>query len=145
MRQAIAELKLPSDGDSIPAYGDDLTLDDDDFSGTASGDDVWDLLSDEYGDDYSSDQLGQIVDGPSATNAYDQLWLTQKCAAVSRSGSGLDAGALQEQISAILASDSDGKIHMSCSTSSEVLVQTATASYIRDQLSVSKLLTQYCK
>ena len=109
MRRAIAELNLPSDRDTKPAYGDGLNLDDDEFSGTASGDDIWDVLSDEYGDEYSSDQLGQYTDALPTSHTYDQLWLADRCAAVARSGSGLDASALQEQLSAILASDSNGE------------------------------------
>ncbi|KAJ4305314.1 putative steryl acetyl hydrolase mug81 [Kalmusia sp. IMI 367209] len=107
MRRAIAELNLPSDGDTKPAYGDNLDLDDDEISGTASSDDIWDVLSDDYGDEYSSDQLGQYTNTLPTSHLYDQLWLADKCAAVAQSGSGLDASALQEQLSAILASDSN--------------------------------------
>jgi hypothetical protein len=112
MRKAIAELNLPADADKAPAYGDDLEFDDDDFSGTASGDDIWDIISDEYEEEYSSDQLDQfdqIPDAPSGGNLYDQRWLTQKCAGVAQRSSGLNAEALKDQILAILSSDSNGE------------------------------------
>jgi antiviral helicase SLH1 len=109
MRKAIAELKLPADAEKVPAYGDDIDFDDD-FSGTASGEDVWDIISDEYEEEYSSDHLDQFQDSHVGDNTYDQNWLAQKCSDIARIGSGLDAGALKEQITAILSSDSNGKI-----------------------------------
>ncbi|KAE8821900.1 hypothetical protein HRS9139_10574 [Pyrenophora teres f. teres] len=90
MRKAIADLNLPADAGKTPAYGDDLEFDDDDFSGTASGEDIWDIISDEYEEEYSSDHLDQFPDGPAGGNA-----------------SGLDASALKEQITAILSCDSN--------------------------------------
>jgi hypothetical protein len=112
MRKAIAELNLPADADKAPAYGDDLEFDDDDFSGTASGEDIWDIISDEYEEEYSSDQLDQfdqLPDAPSGGSIYDQRWLTQKCAGVAQRSSGLNAEALKDQILAILSSDSNGE------------------------------------
>lgn len=109
MRKAIAELNLPADAGKAPAYGDDLEFDDDDFSGTASGEDIWDIISDEYEEEYSSDQIDQYAGASNGTKLYDQTWLVEKCAGVAQRSSGLDAGALKEQISAILASDSNSK------------------------------------
>jgi antiviral helicase SLH1 len=108
MRKAIAELNLPAKAQRTPAYGDDIEFDDDDFSGTASGEDIWDIISDEYEDEYSSDHLEQFPD-QQAGSLYSQQWLAEKCVSVAQRSSGLDAGALKEQISAILASDSKGK------------------------------------
>jgi antiviral helicase SLH1 len=109
MRKAIAELNLPAGATKGPAYGDDLDLDDDDLSGAASGEDIWDFVSDEQEESYSSDHLEEHIDGfPGKSGQYDQQWLAAMCADVSQRGSGLDAGALQEQLSAILASDSNG-------------------------------------
>jgi hypothetical protein len=110
MRKAIAELNLPAEGQKPPAYGDDIEFDDDDFSGTASGEDIWDIISDEYDDEYSSDHLEQFSDLSTGASSYSQQWLTEKCAGVAQRSSGLDAGALKEQISAILASDSNGMV-----------------------------------
>jgi antiviral helicase SLH1 len=107
MRKAIAELNLPTDNQKPPAYGDDIEFDDDDFSGTASGEDIWDIISDEYDDEYSSDHLEQFPNQQGGI-LYSQQWLAEKCANVAQRSSGLDAGALKEQISAILASDSKG-------------------------------------
>jgi antiviral helicase SLH1 len=109
MRKAIAELNLPDDTPRGPSYGDNLDFDDDDFSGTASGEDIWDIISDEYEEEYSSDHIDQFPD-QLATKPYSQQWLAEKCANVAQRSSGLDAGSLNEQISAILASDSNGKI-----------------------------------
>jgi hypothetical protein len=109
MRKAIAELNLPADTEKAPAYGDDLEFDDDDLSGTASGEDIWDIISDEYEEEYSSDHLDQFLDGQATGELYSQQWLAEKCSEVARSSSGLDSGALKEQITAILSSDSNGK------------------------------------
>ncbi|KAF1999651.1 Sec63-domain-containing protein [Amniculicola lignicola CBS 123094] len=106
MRQAIADLNLPDT--KTPAYGDDLDIDDDDLSGAASGDDIWDVIGDEYDDDYSSDRLDD-ASPPTDTGRYDHYWLAGRCADVARRGSGLEAGALKEQLSAILASDSNNE------------------------------------
>lgn len=109
MRKAIAELNLPANVDKAPGYGHDLDLDQDDFSATASGDDIWDIISDEYQEDYSSDQLDDDFSAVHSRNAYDKQWLHQKCRHVAQTGSGLDAASLEEQIIAILASDSNSK------------------------------------
>jgi antiviral helicase SLH1 len=109
MRKAIADLNLPADeGRKPPAYGDDLEFDDDDFSGTASGEDIWDVISDEYEEEYSSDHLEHFSDHQQAGVLYSPQWLAEKCAGIAQRSSGLDASALKEQISAILASDSNG-------------------------------------
>ncbi|KAF2133628.1 Sec63-domain-containing protein [Dothidotthia symphoricarpi CBS 119687] len=109
MRKAIAELNLPVDTEKTPAYGDDLDFDDDDFSGTVSGEDIWDIISDEYEDEYSSDHLDQYAEASNGSGLYDQQWLTEKCTGVAQRSSGLESGALKEQISAILASDSNNE------------------------------------
>ncbi|KAL6705791.1 putative steryl acetyl hydrolase mug81 [Coniothyrium glycines] len=108
MRKAIAELNLPADAEKAPAYGADIDLDDD-FSGTASGDDIWDIISDEYEEEYSSDHLEQYPNGKDLGTVFDQEWLAGKSADVARSSSGLDAGALKEHIIAILSSDSNNE------------------------------------
>ncbi|PVI04840.1 Sec63-domain-containing protein [Periconia macrospinosa] len=105
MRKAIAELKLPPDLERMSAYGQDLDIDDDDLSGTASGEDIWDVISDEYEDEYSSDQLDR--QGHDNALRFDQQWLADRCALVAQRGSGLDANALKDQILAVLASDSN--------------------------------------
>ncbi|KAF1953482.1 Sec63-domain-containing protein [Byssothecium circinans] len=107
MRKAIEELNLPSEAVKTPAYGDDLDLDDDDLSGATSGEDIWDVISDGYEEEYSSDHLDQFIDGNQSGARYDQHWLAEKCAGVALRGSGLEANALKEQILAILASDSN--------------------------------------
>ncbi|KAF2135721.1 uncharacterized protein K452DRAFT_260242 [Aplosporella prunicola CBS 121167] len=114
MRAAIAELKLPQKDGGTPTYGDDIDVDEDDFSGTASGDDIWDLISDEASEEYySSDQLDATdafpVGGSSVVAPYSQGWLNQQCAGVAERSSGLDAQTLQDNIMAILASDSNNE------------------------------------
>jgi antiviral helicase SLH1 len=112
MRKAIADLNLPAtENQKPPAYGDDLEFDEDDFSGTASGEDIWDIISDEYEDEYSSDHLEHFSDHQQAGALYSQPWLAEKCASIAQRSSGLDASALREQISAILASDSNGNLN----------------------------------
>lgn len=109
MRQAIAALHLPIAAEQAPSYGDDIGFDDESFSGTTSGDDIWDIISDEYDEEYSSDQHDQYLDSRTSSGLYDQQWLAKKCGDVAQRSSGLDAGALKEQVTAILASDSNSK------------------------------------
>lgn len=108
MREAIAELKIPTDDEKARIYGQDILLDDDELSGTASGDDVWDLISDEWEDEYSSDHLDEVDGVGPAQNVYDQIWLSRKCDTIAQRSSGLNGPVLQEQIMAVLASDSNG-------------------------------------
>lgn len=110
MRKAIAELNISSNAGNLQAYGEDLDLDDYDFSGTASSDDIWDVISNEYEED-SGDGLDRLPDGQIDWVVYNQKWLTGKCNEVARSSSGLDASILHEQISAMLISDSNGELH----------------------------------
>ncbi|KAK7529744.1 Sec63 Brl domain-containing protein [Phyllosticta citricarpa] len=109
MRAAIADLNLPQKNGEVPEYGNDWIVDDEDLSGTASGDDIWDLVSDE--DDYSSDDAVIYddfpLDQPPEVLQYGPEWLFDQCHGVAQRGSGLDAQALHEQIVAILSSDTN--------------------------------------
>jgi antiviral helicase SLH1 len=115
MRAAIADLKLPqTNGDASPAYDEDYDLEEDDLSPTSGSDDIWDLIShDEEEDDYSEESLESapqppVADGVekagSATGTKE--WLRSRCGEIARHGIGLEAETLQEQITAVLASDS---------------------------------------
>lgn len=108
MREAIAELKIPTDGEKGYTYGQDILLGDDELSGTASGDDIWDLISDEWEDEYSSDHLDEVDIVGLGQNVYDQTWLSRKCDIIAQRSSGLNGPALQEQIMAVLTSDING-------------------------------------
>lgn len=116
MRAAIADLKLPATNGATDeaAWATDVDLDDDELSPGSGSDDIWDLISDEESDDFSEESL----DGPSIgteENAKEgsRDWLRSKCAQIGSRGGGLDAGALEEQIVAVLASDSgDDELQM---------------------------------
>ena len=115
MRAAISGLKLSNRDVKTGEYGHDLDLSDDDFSPGTGSEDLWDLIS-EYSDD---EDESEVSAGPSATipppnsvKSYDRDWLIAKCAAVSQRASGLDAQTLQDNLLAILASDSSGKQHV---------------------------------
>jgi antiviral helicase SLH1 len=121
MRAAIADLKLPqTNGDSKDAsYGDDYGLDDDDLSPASGSDDIWDIISDEDEDDFSEESLEptyayqQTLHEEASSPAGSRGWLRECCIDVSSRGSGLDADTLEEQIMAVLASDSsDDELQM---------------------------------
>jgi antiviral helicase SLH1 len=121
MRAAIAELKLPqTNGDSKDTtYEDDYGLDDDDLSPASGSDDIWDIISDEDEDDFSEESLEptsayQRTDHEEASSLIGSRgWLRDCCVDVSSRGSGLDADTLEEQITAVLASDSsDDELQM---------------------------------
>ena len=113
MRNAIAELKLDEASRDVKPYGHNLTYDDD-VSGGSSSDDIWDMNSDNDDDEYSSD----LLDGPEKpyTNGYsDEVqygneWLEAKLTTFGSRGSGLGMEELQEQVLALLASDSIGTL-----------------------------------
>ena len=98
MRAAVANLKLPTP--TADSYGSDIDFDEDFTSGN-SGDDVWDFIEDSEEDDWSSD-ANDLPD----VEAYGLHWLQAKCTEFASRKQGLSGDDLQEQISALLASDS---------------------------------------
>jgi antiviral helicase SLH1 len=107
MKAALADLKLPpatGDGHST-INGSDIDWDEDEFSSGNSGDDVWDFISDSEEDFYSNDSL---VDGNETKDnvGYGSQWLKSKCMLFASKKQGLSAEDLEEQIMALLASDS---------------------------------------
>ncbi len=107
MRAALAELKLPENANNgeLDSYGSDVNLDDDDFTSGNSGDDVWDFSSETEEELWSSD-LNDDLTPDSEGVEFSSRWLKTKCAGLAARKQGLSAGDLQEQIMAILASDS---------------------------------------
>ena len=114
MRAALADLKLPAKSANGVAstYGSEYSFDeDDDFTSGNSGDDVWDFISDSEGDVYSSEPYDDLVpesEPSTSANAggYGPQWLRSKCIGFAARKQGLSGEDLQEQIMALLASDS---------------------------------------
>ncbi|KAL2874482.1 putative steryl acetyl hydrolase mug81 [Colletotrichum sp. CLE4] len=98
MKTALAGLKLPSEPPSDVDF-------DDEYEGYSSGNgaqDVWDFISDDEDDEYSSDQL----DGHDATNGdagYGAAWFVSKCSSIAAKN-GLAEDVFQNQIISILTS-----------------------------------------
>jgi antiviral helicase SLH1 len=112
MRAALADLKLPSKSPNgeTSLYGSEFNFDEDDeFTSGNSGDDVWDFISDSEGDVYSSDPHEDFTHNVSPTvneGSYGPQWLASKCLSFASKKQGLSGDDLQEQIMAVLASDS---------------------------------------
>lgn len=109
MRKAIQDLKLDQQSPNLSRFEKDIHLTDDDLLG-GSSDDIWDITDDEY-DDYSSDSLerpDEVLADDSKARAFDRDWLRAKSADFASGKSGLDASELEDQIVALLASDSRG-------------------------------------
>jgi antiviral helicase SLH1 len=112
MRAALADLKLPSKpvNGETSTYGSEFNFDEDDeFTSGNSGDDVWDFISDSEEDVYSSDPSEDLIPGAGATTnngGYGPQWLSSKCIGFAAKKQGLSGEDLQEQIMALLASDS---------------------------------------
>lgn len=114
MRAAIADLKLPqaNGDDSSYKYESELDIDDDDLSPASPTDDIWDLISEDEEEDFSDESIEPAV-AEGATAVGSREWLSNSCEAVAMKGNGLDAETLQDQIVAILASDSsDDELQM---------------------------------
>ncbi|TQN73136.1 putative helicase mug81, partial [Colletotrichum shisoi] len=98
MKSALAGLKLPSEPPSDVDF-------DDEYEGYSSGSgaqDVWDFISDDEDDDYSSDQLdGHGVTGGVAP--YGAAWFAGKCSAIAAKN-GLADDVFQNQILSVLTS-----------------------------------------
>ena len=113
LRQTLAELKTEQPTGQINGYGHDIVLDDADLTGGSGSDDLWNLFSDDEEDEeYSSGMLDSAPDSPNEKPklafSYGQEWLRSKCIALASSKSGIDAEELQQQLTAMLASDMRG-------------------------------------
>jgi antiviral helicase SLH1 len=108
MRAALAEIKLPPiNSDAL--YESDIPYEEeDDYTSGNSGEDVWDFISDTEEDFYSSDFNEEPSDESpdTAAGSYGPQWLKSKCLMFASRKQGLSGEDLQEQIMALLASDS---------------------------------------
>jgi len=107
MKTALADLKLPKNTThgEVDSYGSDIDFHDEGFTSGNSGDDVWDFISDSEEDLYSSD-LNEDLTPESEAEGYGPQWLKSKCIGFASRKQGLSGEDLQEQIMALLASDS---------------------------------------
>lgn len=108
IRQVMESLPLPHLQQGS-MYGTDLDLGEEDYSGGSSDDDIWEV-DDEADDSPPSDYFPEDVRGyhtpiRALNGVYDRRWLQEKCAEFARSRS-LEAHDLEQQITALLASDS---------------------------------------
>lgn len=102
MRAALAELKIP---EPKQAYDN---FDDDDFGGYSSGNggqDVWDFISEDDEDAFSSDfiEADGGVDGAATAVEYGAEWFASKCSGIAAKN-GLSADVFQTQIMSVLTS-----------------------------------------
>ena len=118
MREAIADLKLDQQNGDVRPYGHDIPVDDDDFTGGSGSDDIWDLMSEEEVDVYSSDYIDrEDEESVPQNNSADGVghgkgWLTERCAAFARGRTGLSPDEVQGQIISLLASDSNSTLRL---------------------------------
>lgn len=108
MRAALAELKLPPNSTSgeSDSYVVGVNFDeDDDFTSGNSGDDVWDFISESEEDFYSSDFSKDSVQDLNS-RGYGPQWLASRCISFASRKQGLAGEDLQEQLVALLVSDS---------------------------------------
>ncbi|KAK3050163.1 putative steryl acetyl hydrolase mug81 [Extremus antarcticus] len=110
MRTAIAELKLPqTNGDGMPSGLDEgFDADYEELSPSSGSDDIWDMISDDEDDGFSEESLEPAPQHllADSSKAGSIGWLQNRCSEIASKGSGLEAATLQEQITAVLASDS---------------------------------------
>ncbi|RMZ83373.1 hypothetical protein DV737_g1644, partial [Chaetothyriales sp. CBS 132003] len=108
MRQAISDLRLPSLRDPGEMYGADFDLEED--SSDSPEDDIWDVEGDDA-ESAPSETSDGFVDGVKASNGtavsrFDRSWLRTKSEDFVKSRSGMSAHDFEQQIVALLASDS---------------------------------------
>lgn len=113
LRQTLAELKKEQPTGETNGYGHEILLEDLDLTGGSGSDDLWNVFSDDEEDEeYSRDKLDSFSDSqddkPDPAFLYGQEWLRGKCNALASGKSGMDAEELQQQLSAMLASDMRG-------------------------------------
>ena len=111
MRQSISDLALDKQHGQIQGYGKNLVVDDEDLTGPNKS--IWDLFNQR---EENEDSRGTgIQDRIRHQNGYQQVsydmkWLRNQCIAFTTRKTGLDAHHLQNQLSALLASDQNGAI-----------------------------------
>ncbi|KAH8587559.1 Sec63 Brl domain-containing protein [Bisporella sp. PMI_857] len=107
MKAAIADLKLPpASSTSQDSYGSDIDyVEDDDFTSGNSGGDIWDFTSGADDGQDSSDVNEDDIPEASASG-YGPQWLKIRCIGFAAKKQGLSPEDLEEQIMALLASDS---------------------------------------
>jgi antiviral helicase SLH1 len=108
VRAALAELKLShkdTNENSDPYVSDIKFVEDDDFSPRNSGDDVWDFISDDEEDIYSDSFIEDVIPDEEKKN-YSPEWLKIQCLSLAARKQGLSGEDLEEQIMALLVSDS---------------------------------------
>jgi antiviral helicase SLH1 len=110
MRAAIASLPKPEPG--AVEYSKHLSLEDDDIVSIPGSADIWDIISEISEEEFTSGELdGVPLQSPGPRDQQETLgkeWLRKQCIGVANRNSGLDSHSLQEQVEAILASDSHG-------------------------------------
>lgn len=125
MQEALAALESPAT--PVEEYGKDLAISDDDLSGSADSEDLFEDLDD--GDDgdfyYSSDNLDDVLDG----GDINQDWLRRKCTAYcSRHGAyGSRPDELQMELVALLVSGNNSMFdavndHCNCKVNGSMLI-----------------------
>ncbi len=115
MRDALAELKSlhsPQPQEDLE-YGHDIELEEEELSDLSWTDNLWDLNSEDEDleDDNETFPNGSAHYGTEASldnSASTLQWLSTKCAGFAAHNPGLDAMELQNQIVALLVSDSSG-------------------------------------
>lgn len=110
MRQAIVDLKLPPLKDASQMYGADLDLDLDGDLSEDVDDDIWDVES-AVDEDSLTDNFDDSVNGFATPDVvkegvFDKAWLRGKCVAFAGTRHGIDSSDLEQQITALLTSDS---------------------------------------
>ncbi|KAF2761199.1 Sec63-domain-containing protein [Pseudovirgaria hyperparasitica] len=114
MRSAIADLGISKLTGSTVPYGHDFELDIDSTpSASASDEDLWDIISDDNDDGEVTDYSAMAAENSLSTvfsnsgTIYSREWLREQCSQVARGSAGLDGDTLQDQVFAVLASDSN--------------------------------------
>ncbi|KAI4202102.1 MAG: hypothetical protein LQ350_002769 [Teloschistes chrysophthalmus] len=108
MREAIAELKLDQPNNQNQAYGHDILPEEDETSDSSGKDDIWDVFSESDEEEESSDLADGFEQSPvykSALSERAEEWLRKTCSDLAQRNGGLSAVELQDQITALLASD----------------------------------------
>ncbi|KAL2755168.1 hypothetical protein ACRALDRAFT_2028351 [Sodiomyces alcalophilus JCM 7366] len=100
MKSALAGLKLPTSDPSSLDFDDE----NEGYSSGTTAQDVWDFISDDDEDDYSSDYLDAPDVAPDGGAPYGKEWFTSKCAALATKN-GLSSDSLQNQILGILTAE----------------------------------------
>lgn len=145
MQAAISEIGQSQQKSEPFTYNKEAQVELNEISSEEDHQDIWDIYSEPDDTEDSSDLLDGTDGIPILGNGLSEFgleWLTNKCTVIAARSAGLSASELQNNISALLASDAPGRIEFCrIKASAKTLIQpTSCKRYLRTRWDMVNLI-----